>query len=50
LWVPVYTAFKLNSRFFMIFRKEHQLNSLAWSYSIWIMIKYTTLFWPRARA
>ncbi len=30
--------------------KEYRLNSFFWSYSIWIMIKYTTLVWPGAGA
>jgi hypothetical protein len=34
----------------MAFWKEYRLNSLFWSYSIWIMIKYTTWFWPGAGA
>jgi hypothetical protein len=50
LWVPVFTAFKWKSRFFMTFRKEYRLNSLFWSYSIWIMIKFTALLWPGAGA
>jgi hypothetical protein len=31
-------SFKVKSRFFMFFRNEYQLNSLALSYSTWIMI------------
>ncbi len=38
LRVPVSTAFKWKSRFFMTFRKAYRLNSLFWSYSICIMI------------
>ncbi len=50
LWVPVFTAFKWKSRFFMTFWKEYRLNSIFWSYSIWIMIKYTTWVCPGAGA
>ncbi len=32
------------------FWKEYRLNSIFWSYSIWIMIKYTTLVCPGAGA
>ncbi len=48
--VPAFKAFKWKSRFFFIFRKEYQLNSLYWSYSVWIMIEYTTLVLPGAGA
>jgi hypothetical protein len=34
----------------MTFWKEHRLNSIFWSCSIWIMIKYTTLVCPGAGA
>jgi|LakMenE01Jun11ns_1017448.scaffolds.fasta_scaffold9500105_1 hypothetical protein len=50
LRVPVFTAFKWKSRLFMTFWKEYRLNSIFWSYSIWIMIKYTTLVCPGAGA
>ncbi len=32
----------------MIFGREHQFRSLAWSCSRWIMVKYTTLLRPGA--
>jgi hypothetical protein len=39
LWkLPVCSAFKLKSRFFMFFRNEYRFNSLTLYYSIWIMI------------
>jgi hypothetical protein len=44
--VPVFTAFKWKSRFSWFFGK----NIDFWSYSIWIMIKYTTLVCPGAGA
>jgi hypothetical protein len=50
LRVPVFTAFKWKSRFFMTFWKEYRLNSIFWSYSILIMIKYTMLVCPGAGA
>ncbi len=50
LWVPVFIAFKWKSRFFMTFWKEYRLISFFWSYSLWIMMKYTTLVWPGAGA